>query len=252
MTAARLPVADTAAVSEPRSTRARRNWGELPPLWTYRKPQTPAATTSTTAPRDMIRFITFQTPRRSKVFTEASLAPPTRPIQPVERDAIVGQGLGLQVLGLGQGQLRVRQFQNRAHAGVEAALGQAKVLLGRGHRGLCRLQALLAFLDGDLGLLDVARDLEILRPGPGPARLQEGLRLAIAGDAAAAVVKGPRQGQRQRPDLVQLGPRASVRTATRDVGEEVAEGLALAGLGRLHEQAGLAALGALALGLGTD
>src|SRR5262245_4955908 len=64
-----------------------------------------------------------------------TLRAPDDAVEDRQPDAIVGQGADAVRLGVGQRHLGIRQVQDRADAGIVAALGQAKVLL----RGLDRL-----------------------------------------------------------------------------------------------------------------
>ena len=68
----------------------------------------------------------------------------------------------------------------------------------------------------------------------------------ISRDPAAAVEDRPGQRQPERPRLVELGLRAAVRPAARDIWKEVPEGLPLGRLGRGGAEPRLAVLGPLA------
>src|SRR5207244_13076518 len=128
----------------------------------------PPPTRTATMTTDTMRLITRLDDATLRVVSRAS-ATADGTIQPCQGDPIVRQGLALGVLGLGEGELSVRQLEYGADAGVERPLGQAKVLLGGGHQGLRRQDPLLGLLDGDLGLLDVLHDVELdrlhARPG---------------------------------------------------------------------------------------
>src|SRR5207249_10979728 len=149
-------------------------------------------------------------------------------------------------------QLGVRELEDRSHAGVEATLRETEVLLGGGDEGLGGLDTLLGLLDGDLGLLDVLDDVELRGLYPLPRALEVRLSLVIPRDPIAAVEERPREAQPERPVLVELGLRPAVRAVAADVGEEVAEGLALGGLGGADAELGLTVLGAAAEGLAAE
>src|SRR5262249_53112700 len=114
-------------------------------------------------------------------------APADRAIQPGQGNPIIGQGLALGVLRLGQGELGVRQFENGADAGVEPALRQAKVLLGGSDQRLGGEDSLLGLLDRNLSLLDVLDDVELSGFHGGPGAFEQSLRLLIPRDPTAAI-----------------------------------------------------------------
>src|SRR5438552_2187438 len=176
------------------------------------------------------------------------------PVQLGQGNAVVAKRLGLGVLRLRQRQLGVGKLENRPHPGVEPALGQAEVLLSGGDEDLGSLDTLLSLLDGDLGLLDVLDDVELRGLHPLLRGLEVGLCLLVPRDPEAPVEERPRESQPERPVLVELGlvaPElaAAVRAAAADVGEEVAEGLALGGLGGADRELGLTVFGSLTHGL---
>ena len=112
-----------------------------------------------------------------------------------------------------------------------------------GHGDLCRLDALVGLDDVVHRLLDLARDIEL---GGLHARLrgvEVRARLAIAGDAIAAVEDRPVQVEVDLPRLVQVAPRGAVESARGDVGEEVARGAPQARLVRLRVQPRLPVFG---------
>ena len=109
---------------------------------------------------------------RGALFTRHRVVRPTRgerspatqgAIQPCQRDPEIGERLRLGVLGLGEGELSVRELEDGAHPGVETALGQTEVLLGRldGLRG--GENALLGFDHRRARLLHLAGDVELGR-----------------------------------------------------------------------------------------
>src|SRR5207249_742165 len=113
--------------------------------------------------------------------------------------------------------------------------------------GLGGLDTLLGLLDGDLGLLDVLDDVELRRLHPLLGGLEVRFRLLVLGDPVPSVEERPREGQADRPVLIELGLvtaelAAAVRTNAGDVGEEVAEGLALRGFGGVDREPGLTVL----------
>src|SRR2546426_2103378 len=107
-------------------------------------------------------------------------------------------------------------------------------------------------LDRDLGLLDVLNDVELRGFHPLPRALEVGLRLLVLRDSIASVEERPREAQPERPALGELRLAAAVRAGAADVGEEVAEGLALGGLGGVDAELGLAGLGTAAEGLAAE
>src|SRR5688572_21519395 len=118
MTAARLPLAETAAVRGPRSTRPNRYFGALPPLCVARYAQTPAPTTRATTTIERARFMSFTgldgfRPCRYSARRADELPAPDAAVQARQVDAIVGERLRLEVLGAGQLQLGVGQLEDR-------------------------------------------------------------------------------------------------------------------------------------------
>src|SRR2546426_3306340 len=107
-------------------------------------------------------------------------------------------------------------------------------------------------LDRDLGLLDVLIAVGVRGLRPLPRALEVGLRLLVLRDSIASVEERPREAQPERPALGELRLAAAVRAGAADVGEEVAEGLALGGLGGVDAELGLAGLGTAAGGLAAD
>src|SRR2546426_9619882 len=146
------------------------------------------------------------------------------PIQPRQGDAIVGQRLGLGVLGLGERELSVGQLQDRSDPDVEASLGEAEVLLSRTDQNLGRLDSLLRGLDGDLRLLEVLEQRQLGRLDPCVRGAEVRLGFLVRRDQTPAVEDSPRKGEAERPSLVELGPSASVRADATDVGQEVPRG----------------------------
>src|SRR2546426_8011431 len=71
----------------------------------------------------------------------------------------------------------------------------------------------------------------------------------VLGGSVASVDARPREADPERPALGELRLAAAVRAGAADVGEEVAEGLALGGLGGVDAELGLAGLGTAAEGL---
>src|SRR5262249_51375100 len=167
----------------------------------------------------------FDVKRGVFVYWYDSLPPAASAVETVEGDPIVGQGLSFGVLRLGEGELGIGQLEDRPDASVEPALGKSKVLLGRGHRRLSGLDSLGCVGDRYLGLLDVLDDVELGRLDVGQRAFVVGPGLAVAADAPSAIVDGPGERERDRPQLVQVLTRTTVRSAARDVREEVAEGL---------------------------
>src|SRR2546426_8086182 len=70
----------------------------------------------------------------------------------------------------------------------------------------------------------------------------------VLGGSVASVDARPREADPERPALGELRLAAAVRAGAADVGEEVAEGLALGGLGGVDAELGLAVLGTAAEG----
>src|SRR5712692_9913254 len=205
----------------------------------------PPATRITTTVSQMRRLMSLFGRYRGGTYLAGSpLAAPYGPIEVRQGDAVIRERLRFGVLGLGQGELRVRELEDRADAGVEAALSEPEVLL-RGLDGFLRgPNPLVRLVHGDDGLLDVLRDREVLRFDARLGRLEVGAGLAISGDAIAAVEDRPRQRQRGGPRLVERGADAAVRGRACDVGEEVPEGALELRVSRLGGEARLARFGA--------
>src|SRR6266446_5167999 len=204
----------------------------------------PPPTRTATMTTDTMRLITGLDDATLRVVSRTSAAADGA-IQPRQGDPIIRQGLALGVLGLGEGELGVRQLEDGADTGVEPPLGQAKVLLGGGHQGLRRQDPLLGLLDGDLGLLDILDNVQLGGLHACPRALEVGLRLLVSRDPPAAVEERPGKRQAERPGLVELALGTPVGPAARDVREEVAKSLPLRGLGSGGAELGLAVLGSL-------
>ena len=100
----------------------------------------------------------------------------------------------------------------------------AEVLLSRTDHNLGRLDSLLRGLDGDLRLLEVLEQRQLGRLDPCVRGAEVRLGFLVRRDQTPAVEDSPREGEAERPGLVELGPSASVRADATDVGQEVPRG----------------------------
>src|SRR5207247_4893529 len=89
------------------------------------------------------------------------------PIEPGDRDAVGRQRLGDLGLGGRQGELGVGQLDDVGDAGVDAALAQTEVFVGRLYALFRGANGLLRLLDGDVRLLHLlpARELGVAHAG---------------------------------------------------------------------------------------